>query len=60
MDEHDEQALVDFEISKGDWVKLDKLPKKNCKHCYGRGYEGIDRDTGERVICRCTRKKESL
>jgi len=55
-----DEGLVDFEIAKGDWVKLDKLPKKNCKHCYGRGYEGIDRDTGERVICRCTRKKESL
>jgi hypothetical protein len=52
----DDQELVDFEIAPHDWVKLEKLPKRSCKHCYGRGYEGVDRDTGERIICRCTRR----
>jgi len=49
-------GLVDFEIAPHDWVKLEKLPKRSCKRCYGRGYEGTDRDTGERIICRCTRR----
>lgn len=29
------------------------LPKKNCKHCYGRGYMGIDFKTQWKVPCKC-------
>tara|TARA_R110001606_G_scaffold392489_1_gene561460 strand:+ start:8169 stop:8498 length:330 start_codon:yes stop_codon:yes gene_type:complete len=29
-----------------------KDPKKNCKHCHGRGYTGA-RTTGEPIACRC-------
>jgi len=28
-------------------------PKKSCKHCYGRGYEGIDSETRMPIPCRC-------
>jgi hypothetical protein len=28
-------------------------PKKNCKHCHGRGYEGKDSKTQMPIPCRC-------
>ena len=32
-------------------------PKKNCKHCFGRGYVGRDSETGGFINCRCTMRK---
>jgi len=56
-DDNSTKELVDFEISNGEWIKVGKLPRRSCKHCYGRGWEGHDRSTGERIICRCTRRR---
>ena len=28
-------------------------PKPNCKHCYGRGYIGVNQITGEPIACNC-------
>ena len=36
----------------GTQVKLPYPPKNKCKHCYGRGYLGMDTITGKLVICR--------
>ena len=33
-------------------------PKKNCKHCYGRGYIGFDTETGGFVHCKCVMRKK--
>jgi hypothetical protein len=33
--------------------RIHPKPKKNCNHCYGRGYEGKDVNTGHYVPCRC-------
>lgn len=30
-----------------------KDPKENCKHCLGRGYDGVDSETKMPVPCRC-------
>lgn len=30
-----------------------KDPEKSCKHCYGRGFEGKDKDTQMPIPCRC-------
>ena len=32
---------------------IDKEPKPNCKHCYGRGYTGKDIKTGRVTPCGC-------
>jgi hypothetical protein len=34
--------------------------KSNCVKCYGRGYSGILKSTGEKLLCKCIRilKKE--
>ena len=45
-------------------IKIDKLPRRNCKHCHGRGYIGINRDVrskeqGNVVLCRCVKKRWS-
>lgn len=37
-----------------------RAPKKNCRHCQGRGYEGFFIDEDRRklpVPCRCTKPK---
>lgn len=36
---------------------MDIAPKPNCKHCYGRGFEGRDTKTNRIVVCRCVIKK---
>lgn len=30
--------------------------KDNCKHCYGRGYDGIQVATRQKITCRCATK----
>lgn len=35
-----------------------KKPRHNCKHCYGRGYVGININTKEPIACRCIYVKE--
>ena len=32
-------------------------PRKNCKHCFGRGYVGRDTETGAFVYCNCAMRK---
>jgi hypothetical protein len=39
-------------IAKENGVEI-KDPKKNCNHCYGRGYEAFDSKTKMPVPCRC-------
>jgi hypothetical protein len=50
------QAVVPTEVA--------PPPKKNCRHCHGRGYVGKNVNTGEPVPCYCvekpTAKKERL
>ena len=41
-----------------DGFLLDKKPRKSCRHCYGRGYTGTDKFTGEKVVCNCTKNKK--
>ena len=36
--------------------KLEVKPKSSCVHCWGRGYEGTDRNTGKKIICRCVKR----
>jgi hypothetical protein len=31
-------------------------PKKNCKHCYGRGYIGLNAND-EKIMCKCLDRK---
>lgn len=35
-----------------------QLAKQNCKHCHGRGYIGLNHETGDPVPCRCIFVKE--
>jgi hypothetical protein len=35
-------------------VALNRVAKKSCKHCYGRGYEFVTPE-GVHVPCRCTK-----
>lgn len=37
-------------------IPLTKMPKKNCKCCYGRGYIGYDAIKKYYPMCRCTTK----
>lgn len=32
--------------------KLQRKPKKNCKHCYERGYIGLN-VSNEKIMCKC-------
>ncbi len=32
------------------------VPKRNCKHCYGRGQMGRNVVTGKRIVCVCVDK----
>lgn len=41
----------------GDWSGTSIRPIKNCKHCYGRGYEGKNAQTGQYILCRCLAKQ---
>jgi len=34
-----------------------KLAKKNCKHCFGRGWIGHNQK-GDKVVCRCVAKAQ--
>ena len=36
-----------------DWNEISPEPKKNCKHCYGRGYDGRNVNTNTYVPCTC-------
>lgn len=46
-------------VSTGKWVMLSKLPDRNCKICYGRGYIGRDVTTGNYIPCKCVKPKKS-
>lgn len=37
-----------------------KNPKPNCPKCHGRGWTGVDVNTGNPVVCRCVFQKEDL
>lgn len=37
--------------------QLMSLIDPNCKHCYGRGNEGINIHTKQAIICTCVKKK---
>jgi hypothetical protein len=40
------------------FIELGRKPKKNCKHCYGRGYIGWEKFSGNVIPCRCVLKKK--
>lgn len=37
-------------------VPLKSKPSASCKHCFGRGFDHIDREKGIYPMCRCMRK----
>lgn len=37
-----------------------KGPDKSCKKCHGRGWVGVDSETGNPICCRCIFFKEDL
>lgn len=37
-----------------------KGPEKNCKYCHGRGWIGLNHETGDPICCRCIFFKEDL
>lgn len=52
----DKSDLTPFDIIKSVAQQTDNEihdPKKGCKHCYGRGYVGIDTTTKSPVPCSC-------
>jgi hypothetical protein len=40
-------------------IPLDKMPDRNCKMCWGKGYMGFDVKTQEYLPCPCTKKKKT-
>lgn len=42
-------------LMKGDFALLEKLPRKSCKKCHGRGYVGRNLQTGKLIVCGCTK-----
>lgn len=49
----------DYDIGENE-IRADKMPKKNCKKCRGRGYTGLVGDKrkynyGQKIPCRCVR-----
>lgn len=52
----DSKDLTDFQkikiIAQQLGIEI-KKPNPGCKKCYGRGYKGKIKDTGEPVFCRC-------
>jgi hypothetical protein len=41
-------------------IELEKLPDPKCKKCYGKGWTGRDKDTGDVVPCRCVLSETEL
>lgn len=42
-----------------EWLRIGKLPRKGCRHCWERGWEGRNPKTGIVIVCRCTYIKKS-
>lgn len=53
-----EELKLIFETAEKLGVKLKKEPKKNCKHCNGRGYIGKKWPSGSPICCSCMYEKE--
>jgi hypothetical protein len=51
--EFDTEDEIVKAVESGNWVRVKRHPKKGCKWCLGRGYEGTDIKTGRLVPCRC-------
>ncbi len=50
----DEEELKKALEENKDLVELGNSPDKNCKRCFGRGYEGQDIYTKKFIPCQCT------
>ena len=60
LSDEDRMALLK-KLSKAVQKKSFKLPKKNCRHCYGRGFVGfLNGVKSLPVPCRCTFVKPQL
>jgi hypothetical protein len=38
-------------------TEIKVTPKSSCKHCKGRGYEGVDHHTRKKIVCRCVKRR---